>query len=143
MVAGERRRRRKTRAERGRSGYYRASDGQAVGVEGDADTRPRWVGYCDRRGPRDSSAPTSLSWVAFLSVATLSLRDGGNRWKPSVSSIASIAFGHKVLGKVYSRGDPAPKSGVPLTPNPHNIHPARSAWSKGVASGPVSRITAK
>jgi catechol 2,3-dioxygenase-like lactoylglutathione lyase family enzyme len=73
MVAGERRRRCRTRTARGRSGYYRASDRQAVGVEGDAGTRPRRVEYCERRGPRDPSAPTSLSWVAFLSAATPSL----------------------------------------------------------------------
>src|SRR5215208_5384075 len=67
----------RTRTGGGRSGYYRAADRQAVGVEGDADTRPGRVEDCDHRGTRDPPAAASLSWVAFLSAATPSLRCGG------------------------------------------------------------------
>src|SRR5688572_8002393 len=62
----------------GNLGYYRAADRQAVGVEGDADTRPGRVEDRDRRGTRDPPAPTSLSWVAFLSAAIPSLGSGRN-----------------------------------------------------------------
>src|SRR5215217_2262568 len=74
MVAGARRRRRRRRAGRGRSGNYRAADRQAVGVARDADTRPGRDEYCDCGGTRDPPAPTTLSCVAFLSVATPYLR---------------------------------------------------------------------
>jgi hypothetical protein len=86
---------------------------------------------------------TSAYRVLLPSRRDPCLRSGRNSWADQYRVSRAIPFRHKVLGKAYGWGNHAPKCGVPPTPSPHNIHPAKSAESKGVASGPDTRITGR
>ena len=91
----------------------------------------RWCHFPRRLTPTKRSATTPF------------LKGGGNSWADRNRTSRAIPFRHKVLRKEYGWGNHAPKCGVVPTPSPHNIHPAKSAGSKGVASGPDTRITGR